>query len=137
MILSPHIAILSSPSQHFQNEVNSLNALELSHAIVDILDEKQAQDILLLDITGLAPFADYFVIASASSDRQSKALVDILVGALRDQRIKPMFIEGESQSGWQLLDYGNVIVHIFSPELREFYRLEDLWSEAKVVVRMQ
>jgi len=117
--------------------VNSLNALELSHTIIDILDEKQAQDILLLDITGLAPFADYFVIASASSDRQSKALVDILEGEMRDQRIKPMFIEGESQSGWQLLDYGNVIVHIFSPELRDFYRLEDLWSEAKVVVRMQ
>ncbi len=118
-------------------EVISLNALELSHNIVDILDDKQAEDILMLDITGLAPFADYFIIATATSERQSKALVDTVVGALRDQRIKPLFIEGESRSGWQLLDYGEVIVHIFSPEQRDFYRLEDLWSQAKVVVRMQ
>jgi ribosome-associated protein len=118
-------------------EVIFLNALDLSHNIVDILDEKQAEDILLLDITGLAPFADYFIIATATSDRQSKALVDTVVATLRDQRIKPLFIEGESRSGWQLLDYGQVIVHIFSPELRDFYRLEELWGEAKVVVRMQ
>ena len=121
----------------FSTEVTSLNALELSHNIVDILDEKQAEDILLLDITGLAPFADYFIIATATSDRQSKALVDTVVDTLRDQRVKPLYVEGESRSGWQLLDYGAVIVHIFSPELRDFYRLEELWNEAKVVVRMQ
>ena len=118
-------------------EVISLNALELSHNIVDILDDKQAEDILMLDITGLAPFADYFIIATATSERQSKALVDTVVDTLRNQRVKPLFIEGESRSGWQLLDYGEVIVHIFSPELRDFYRLEELWSEAKVVVQMQ
>ncbi len=118
-------------------EAISLNALELSHAIVDILDEKQAEDILLLDITGLAPFADYFLLATASSERQGKALVDAVVSTLRDQRIKPLFVEGEARSGWQLLDYGDVIVHIFSPEQRQFYRLEDLWHEGKVVVRIQ
>ncbi|HFQ95745.1 MAG TPA: ribosome silencing factor [Anaerolineae bacterium] len=122
---------------HTQNEVISLNAQELAHDIVDLLDEKQAQDILLLDIHELAPFADYFVIATATSERQSKSLVEMLVDTLREQRIKPLFIEGESQSGWQLLDYGEVIVHIFSPELRDFYRLEDLWHDAKVVVRLQ
>lgn len=111
--------------------------MELSHTIIDILDEKQAEDILLLDITGLAPFADYFVIATASSERQSKALVDTVVDTLRDQRVKPLFIEGDGTSGWQLLDYGNVIVHIFSPERRDFYRLEELWTDAKVVVRLQ
>ncbi len=116
----------------------SLNAQTLAHDIVDLLDEKQAQDILLLDIRDLAPFADYFVIATATSERQSKSLVDTLVETLRDQqRIKPLFIEGESHSGWQLLDYGEVIVHIFSPELRDFYRLEELWHEARVVVHLQ
>ncbi len=115
----------------------SLNAQDLAHDIVDLLDEKQAQDILMLDISEFAAFADYFVIATASSERQSKALVETLVDALRDKRIKPLFIEGESHSGWQLLDYGEVIVHIFSPELRDYYRLEELWHEAKVVVRLQ
>ena len=115
----------------------SLNAQELAHDIVDLLDEKQAQDILLLDIHELAPFADYFVIATATSERQSKSLVEMLVDTLREQRVKPLFIEGDSQSGWQLLDYGEVIVHIFSPELRDYYRLEELWHDAKVVVRLQ
>jgi len=117
--------------------VSSLNAQELAHDIVDLLDEKQAQDILLLDIRELAPFADYFVIATATSERQSKSLVEMLVETLREQRIKPLFIEGESHSGWQLLDYGEVIVHIFSPELRDYYRLEELWQDARVVVRLQ
>ena len=115
----------------------SLNAQELAHDIVDLLDEKQAQDILMLDIHELAPFADYFVIATATSERQSRSLVETLVSTLRDQRIKPLFVEGESQSGWQLLDYGEVIVHIFSPELRDFYKLEELWHDARVVVRLQ
>ncbi len=102
------------------------------------MEEKQAQDILLLDIRKQAPFADYFVIATATSERQSKSLVDTLVDTLRQKaRIRPLFIEGESYSGWQLLDYGQVIVHIFSPELRDYYRLEELWREARVVVHLQ
>lgn len=117
--------------------MTSLNALELSHQIIDLLDEKQARDILLLDIRKLAPFAEYFIIATASSERQSQTLVDTIVKALRDERVKPLFIEGDSASGWQLLDYSDVIVHIFSPVLRDFYRLEDLWTDAQVVVQMQ
>lgn len=105
--------------------------------MVDILDDRLAEDILLLDISEVSPFADYFVIATATSDRQSQALVDALVSELRDQKIKPLHTEGDRTSGWQLLDYGNIIVHIFSPDQRAFYRLEELWSKAKVVVRMQ
>jgi ribosome-associated protein len=105
--------------------------------MVDILDDRLAEDILLLDISEVSPFADYFVIATATSDRQSQALVDALVGELRDQKIKPLHTEGDRTSGWQLLDYGDVIVHIFSPDQRAFYRLEELWSNAKIVVRMQ
>lgn len=102
-----------------------------------MLDDKQAEDILLLDISEVSPFADYFVIATASSDRQSQALVDALLEGLREQKVRPLFVEGDRTSGWQLIDYGEVIVHIFSPEQRAFYRLEDLWSNARVVVRMQ
>jgi len=118
-------------------EVRPLNAQTLSHNVVDILDNKLAENILLLDIGEISPFADYFVIATATSDRQSQALVDAMVAELRDQKMKPLHIEGDRTSGWQLVDYGDVIVHIFSPEQRAFYRLEDLWSDAKVVVRMQ
>ena len=91
----------------------------------------------MLDIHQIADFADYFVIATATSERQSQALVDALLGELRDQKVKPLHTEGDRTSGWQLLDYGDVIVHIFSPEQRAFYRLEELWREARVVVRMQ
>lgn len=118
-------------------EVRPLNAQTLSHTVVDILDDKLAENILLLDISETSPFADYFVIATATSDRQSQALVDGMVAELRDQKMKPLHTEGDRTSGWQLVDYGDVIVHIFSPEQRAFYRLEDLWSDAKVVVRMQ
>jgi ribosome-associated protein len=97
-----------------------------------------AEDILLLDISKAgSPFADYFVIATANTDRQSQALVDAMQDELRPKKIRPLHIEGERDSGWQLVDYGNVIVHIFSPEQRAFYRLEDLWREAQVIVRMQ
>ena len=113
-----------------------LNAQTLSHTVVDILDDKLAENILLLDISD-SPFADYFVIATATSDRQSQALVDGMVAELRDQKMKPLHVEGDRTSGWQLVDYGDVVIHIFSPEQRAFYRLEDLWSDAKVVVRMQ
>jgi ribosome-associated protein len=122
---------------HKNVEEISLNTLALAHTIIDILDEKQAENILLLDIADLAPFADYFIIATATSERQGEALVNAVVSTLRDMREKPMFVEGVSGSGWQLIDYGSVIVHIFSAEQRAFYRLEELWKDAKVIVRMQ
>ncbi|NOZ50279.1 MAG: ribosome silencing factor [Chloroflexi bacterium] len=115
-----------------------LNALELSHTIIESLDDKLAENIILLDISKAgSSIADYFVIASASSNRQSQALVETLLTDLRPQKIRPMHVEGEKDSGWQLIDFGNVIVHIFSPEQRAFYRLEDLWHQAQVVVRLQ
>lgn len=81
--------------------------------------------------------ADYFVIATAASERQSQALVEALRDALRQAGVRPLDVEGDRASGWQLMDYGDVIVHLFSPEKRAFYRLEDLWKNAHVVVRMQ
>ncbi len=114
-----------------------LNASELAHAIVNLLDDKQAENILLLDINSVSTLADYFVIATANSERQSQALTDTLLEALRAQGVRPLFVEGERTSGWQLIDYGSVIVHLFSAGKREFYRLEELWKNAQVVVRVQ
>ena len=119
------------------SEVPSLNTQELAHTIVQILDDKQAADILLLDVSPISPLTDYFVIATATSERQSQALVDVLRDELRKLQVRPLDIEGDRASGWQLMDYGDVVIHLFSTEKRSFYRLEELWKQAHVVVRMQ
>jgi len=98
----------------------------------------QAEDILLLDIRNAASFADYFVIGTAGSDRQLGAILEEIDRRLRkDQRVIPMGKEGEASSGWVLLDYGNVIVHLFGSDEREFYDLEGLWHSGVPVVRIQ
>jgi len=101
------------------------------------LDEKKGEDILLLDVRNVAPFTDYFVFCSGTSDR----MLDALAKSVREDvkknyqiSVKP---EGNSDYGWVLLDFGDVVVHIFSPEKRNYYRLEDLWNEGKVLVKLQ
>jgi ribosome-associated protein len=81
--------------------------------------------------------ADYFVICSGSSDRQIKAIADGITETLaKEEKTRPIHVEGTFASGWVLIDYGNVVVHIFSPQERDFYRLEKLWSEAVPVLRI-
>jgi ribosome-associated protein len=92
---------------------------------------------VLLDVRRVAAFADYFVIASAENPRQMRALVDTLEKDLRDEGIRAGPHEGSPDSGWVLIDYGDVIVHLFSPDLRDYYALEELWSAATQVVRIQ
>ncbi len=91
---------------------------------------------LLLDIRKIADFADFFVIATASNPRHMRALAETLYKEVPPKTGGKRH-EGDSDSGWMLLDYGDVIVHLFSPELRAHYALEELWSEATPVVRMQ
>lgn len=105
--------------------------------MVNVLEDKKGEDILLLDIHEISDFADYFVICTGTSDRMLRALADAILEELRDQyRIKGS-IEGEPRDGWLLGDFGNVILHLFSPDRRDYYRLEDLWSQGKVLVRLQ
>ncbi len=92
---------------------------------------------MLLDISRVAPFADYFVIASAVNPRQMRALVDTVAKELREDGVRARHQEGAVDAGWVLLDYGEIIVHLFSPELREYYGLEELWRSATPVVRIQ
>ncbi len=91
----------------------------------------------MLDIRGLASFADYFVVLTAGTDRQARALRDDMVKRLKAMGVVLHHAEGAHTSGWSLLDFGDVIVHIFGPEQREFYRLEELWGKAPQVVRIQ
>ena len=118
-------------------EGGHLQGAELARRIVELLSDKRAEDILLLDIRSVALFADYFAIASAETARHTQALCDALDEELAKDGVSVWGREGEAGSGWVLLDFGDVIVHIFGPEQRSFYDLEGLWREGVPVVRIQ
>lgn len=111
--------------------------LDLARRIVELAEDKKAADIVLLDLTPLTSLADYFVICSGGSERQLDAIADGIVSSLRDERQKPIGREGTAASHWVLLDYGSVVVHIFTPPERDYYGLEKHWAEARTVLRVQ
>ena len=114
------------------------NALELAHSVVDTLDKKKGEDILLLDLIGVCSFTDYFVICSGTSERMLRALSEDVQSSLKkNHSIQAKSVEGKSGVGWTLIDYGDVVIHLFSPAVREYYGLEDLWKEGRVLLRMQ
>ena len=99
----------------------------LAKKIMEILEEKKAADILALDISEISTLADYFILASAENVRQLDALEDAVEEGIRLELNK----EGEGDSGWILMDYKDIVVHLFTKEQREFYDLEKIWSDAK------
>jgi ribosome-associated protein len=114
----------------------SLIPLEVAQQVVEAASNKQAENIVILDARNVCSFADYFVICSAGSDRQIDAIQEEIATVLHDD-IKPVHISGKADSGWVLIDLGTVIVHIFSMKQRNYYMLDELWNEAKTVVRIQ
>ena len=92
---------------------------------------------MLLDARRVCSFADYFVICSGETERQMKAIYDQVAQVLKKAGVLPLHHEGTLDSGWLLLDFGDVIVHIFAPTEREYYQLDELWGEAVPVVRIQ
>jgi ribosome-associated protein len=121
------------------NQEVFLDSATLARHIVDIVEDKQATDIVLLDIHEQTTLADYFVIATIDNERQARAISNELLERLKlEEQIRPLSVEGtiDRSSGWALLDYGDVIVHLFSEEAREFYRLEALWSKGNVVLKV-
>jgi ribosome-associated protein len=111
--------------------------LDLARRIVELAEDKKAADIVLLDLGELTTLADAFVICSGGSERQISAIANGIVEALRDEGIKPIGREGTAESHWVLLDYGAVIVHVFTPPERDYYELERHWSAARTVLRVQ
>ena len=111
--------------------------LELARRIVELAEDKKAADIVLLDLTGLTTLADYFVICSGGSERQLDAIADGVISTLRDERIRPIGREGVAASHWVLIDFGSVVVHVFTPPERDYYGLEKHWGEAKTILRVQ
>jgi ribosome-associated protein len=114
-----------------------LQPSDLAHRIADLLSDRQAEDIVLMDIGKVSTFTDYFVIATANNPRQMNALVDSLSRDLRDDGARPSRIEGTPDSGWVLIDFGDAIVHLFAPEERTYYNLEGLWAQGVSVVHIQ
>lgn len=112
-------------------------ALELARRIVELAEDKKAADIVLLELAPITSMTDYFVICSGGSERQLDAIADGIISTLRDEKIKPIGREGTPASHWVLVDYGSVIVHIFTPPEREYYGLEKHWSEAKTILAVQ
>ena len=105
--------------------------------MVEAASDKQASDIVWLDTRKVCTFTDYFVICSGDSDRQIQAIYDEVDHILKKEGVLPRHREGTIGSGWLLLDFGDVVVHIFAPFEREYYQLDTLWSQASTVVRIQ
>ena len=103
---------------------------DLTQAIAALAADKKAIDIVALDLRGVAGYTDFFLICSGNTDRQVKAIHNgILQGIKAEHGIVPRRIEGQQEARWILMDYLDVVVHIFTPEARDFYRLEQLWGE--------
>jgi ribosome-associated protein len=107
------------------------DAEALARRIAEIADDKQAGDMVALDVRRLVGYTDYLLICTARNERQAKAIHDEVYHQLKREGLLPARVEGEREAQWILLDYLDCILHVFTPELRERYRLEVLWGEAE------
>ena len=108
-----------------------MNSLDLLELIKIMIDEKKGEHIVTLDLLGKGSFVDYMVIASAGSNRQLVAICDFIAHGLKERGIKT-YAEGLPDSDWILIDAGDVMVHLFKPETREYYNLEKMWGGPEV-----
>jgi ribosome-associated protein len=105
--------------------------------VVGTLEDKKGENILLMDIIDIASFADYFVICNGTSDRMLNSLADAVLETAKKEYGVNATIEGTPMDGWLVVDLGDVVVHLFSPDQRDYYDLEKLWDRGKVLVRLQ
>jgi ribosome-associated protein len=110
---------------------------DLARKVALLAEEKKAADIIVLDVSGLTTVTEAFVICSGGSEPQLRAIIGSIVDGLEAEGITPAHRQRSPSSHWVVLDYGSVIVHIFTPPERAFYQLEQLWSTAKVLVKIQ
>jgi len=106
------------------------DAAALAERIAEIASDKKAIDIRVIDLRGIVSYTDFFVICSGNTDRQAKAIHDAIHKGLKDEHgLLPRRVEGVSEARWILMDYLDVVVHVFTPDTRDFYRLEALWGD--------
>jgi ribosome-associated protein len=113
------------------------NILDIAHTIINSLEDKKGENILLLDIQKISSFTDYFIICTGTSNRMVDALVNAVSDSTKESYQLNGRVEGNPECGWMVVDFGSIIVHIFSPDQREFYRLEDFWKEGKTILHLQ
>lgn len=121
-------------------EEQTIEIIEFAREIVDIIADKKGEDIALLDLRERTIIADYFIVCSADSERQLKAIVNGITEEIKKRYgLIPRGVEGEAETGWVLIDYGDVVIHAFSPEVRAYYDLESFWvgQDASVLLKMQ
>tara|TARA_B100001123_G_scaffold121342_1_gene141226 strand:- start:1904 stop:2260 length:357 start_codon:yes stop_codon:yes gene_type:complete len=114
-----------------------LSPFEIAKRVADIAEEKQASDILVLDLREISNIADFFVIMTAESQRQMDALANDIIRFIKKSNKSVYHREGNTDSGWLLLDYRDVIIHVFAPKQRLYYRLEEFWSDSKEIIKIQ
>jgi ribosome-associated protein len=102
-------------------------------AAVAAAEDRKARDLRAIDLSAISDFTDYFVVCSARSERQVAAIAEGVREALAAQGVKPLHVEGLPAARWVLLDYGDLVVHVFEEETRAYYRLEQIWSDAPEV----
>jgi len=107
--------------------------MEIALNAAETLNEKKGSDVIILDISDLSSYADFLVIASGNNDRHIDSLADEVEDKLANDGIIPRNIEGQAASGWILMDYGDIIVNVFSKEQRQYYNIEQLWSDGRLV----
>jgi ribosome-associated protein len=125
------------PRRQARPAASDRSSLEIARRAVELAEDKKAADIVLLELSGLTTLADYFIICSGGSERQLDAIADGIVEGLRAEKVRPIGREGTPASHWVLVDFGAVVVHVFTPPERDFYQLEKHWSEAKTILRVQ
>lgn len=107
------------------------SSLDIARVAAVAADSKKAEDIVLIDLIGTTDVCDYFLIATGANNRQVDAIVDeVREKVFNNCGVKPISLEGREGLNWVLVDYGSVCVHVFTPETRDFYRLENLWGDA-------
>ncbi len=111
--------------------------INIARDIAELASDALATNITVLDIGKLSVIADVFVVCSADNPRQLRAILEDITEGLQARGIRPLRIEGTAETGWVLLDYGDIVVHLFTEDQRQFYRLEDVWSEAPRLLVIQ
>ena len=107
-----------------------MTSLEQARRIAALAQEKLARDVVIMDMQPVCSYTDYFVVATGNNPRQTKAIWDEVHGVLkRDEALLPRSVAGEAEATWIVADYLDVVLHVFTPEARDFYRLDDLWGD--------
>ncbi len=120
--------------QKIKKKLRGKSGLDIVKKVVEAALDKKAEDLVVLDVRGISSFADYFVIMSGNSTRHTQGIATAVEGELANKRINTGKAEGLSEGHWILLDYSDVVVHVFYKEMRKFYDLEGLWHDAPRVI---